>query len=103
MVNEAKTVEDSRAQINPETPSRYEQRSTFLGCQHIQMSSYHLHETWSVRTPPRRGPTTLRTENCQEPGKDPNYDTFTVPCNAPRRAEKAGIFATTLCSEHVNG
>lgn len=34
------------------------------------MSSYHLHDTWSVRNPPKRGPNTLRMEKCQGTGED---------------------------------
>jgi hypothetical protein len=72
------TEDYSRAQINPEAPGRMN-RDEYPVYQNIKMSAYHLHDAWSERAPPRRGPTTLKTEKRrEEPKGDPNYETSTL-------------------------
>src|SRR6266702_404723 len=103
MGNRVKKEDDSRAQINPETPGRDE----------MNMSRMPAYTSTNIFSPPPRH---VVSENT--PKERPNHAedgwksvrslekiriTKHLPCNLPRRAEPAGIYATTLGSEHVNG
>ena len=103
MRNKVKMEDDSRAQINPETPGR-DDRDEYIS--DVSIYEHRCLLTISTRHGQREHPQGeaqpgLGWKSVRNQGKIriAKYK----PCNAPSRAEKADIFATTLGSEHVNG